>query len=77
MLERYGGVLPIWSLHWIVQSWAAGLQGDTREAFLDMRVRDLLAPPESFAGSPFVRELSTAKNLELASATVLFGRKKR
>jgi SAM-dependent methyltransferase len=75
-IEVYDSVLPIWSLHWIVQSWAAGLQGDTREAFLDMRVRDLLAPPAQFLDAPFVRELSREKNLELASASVLFGRKK-
>jgi len=76
-VDVYDSVRPIWSLHWIVQSWAAGLRGDTRESFLDMRVRDLLAPPPHFLGSPFVRELSDEKNLELASATVLFGRKKR
>jgi len=72
----YNSVLPIWSLHWIVQSWAAGLRGETREAFLDMRVRDLLTPPAQLLGAPFVRELPAEKNLELASATVLFGRKK-
>jgi SAM-dependent methyltransferase len=76
-IEVYNSVLPIWSLHWIVQSWAAGLEGGTREAFLDMGVRDLLAPPEQFLGAPFVRELSAEKNLELASASVLFGRRKR
>ena len=76
-IRVYDSVLPIWSLHWIVQSWAAGLQGETREAFLDMRVRDLLAPPEHFLPAPFVRELSKEKNLELASASVLFGRRKR
>jgi SAM-dependent methyltransferase len=76
-IEVYDSVLPIWSLHWIVQSWAAGLQGDTREGFLDMRVRDLLTPPMELLGKPFVRELSVEKNLELASASVLFGRKKR
>ncbi len=76
-IQVYASVLPIWSLHWIVQSWAAGLHGDTRDAFLDMRVRDLLAPPAEFLTAPFVRELSAEKNLELASASVLFGRKKR
>jgi SAM-dependent methyltransferase len=76
-VEVYDSVLPIWSLHWMVRSWAAGLRGTTREAFLDMPLRDLLAQPEQLIHAPFVRELSAEKNFELASATILFGRKKR
>ncbi len=75
-IEVYDSVLPIWSLAWIVESWANGLRGATREAFLDMRLRDLTAPPQQFLKMPFVRELSPEKNLELASASVLFGKKK-
>jgi hypothetical protein len=46
-----------------------------REEFLDLRVRDLLQPPQSFLRRPFVTELPREKNLELASACVLFARK--
>ena len=69
-------VLPIWSLAWIVQSWAQGLKGKSRAAFLEMRIADFLKPPQTFLGEPFVRELSAEKNLELASACVLQARKK-
>jgi SAM-dependent methyltransferase len=71
----YGGLRPISALTWIVGSWARGLRGSTREQFLDMRLRELLAPATSFFGAPFVTELSEAKNLELASACVLLGHK--
>ena len=74
-VEVYGSVLPVWSLVWIVQSWAAGLVGAAREEFLELQVRDLLQPPQTFLGRSFVTELSHEKNLELASACVLFARK--
>jgi len=32
-------------------------------------------PPAKFLGAPFVTELPVAKDLELASACVLFGKK--
>ena len=35
--------LPIWSLTWILQNWVDGLSGAAREAFLNQRVRDLIA----------------------------------
>jgi len=41
-----------------------------------MRVRDLTAPASDFLRAPFVTELPVSKNLELAAACVLFGRKK-
>jgi SAM-dependent methyltransferase len=74
-IEVYESVLPIWSLTWIVSSWAEGLHGATRQQFLDMRLGDLLKPPSEFLKVPFVTDLPPQKNLELASACVLFGRK--
>lgn len=74
-VEVYESVGPIWALVWIVRSWSDGLSGRTRDAFLDLRLRDLLAPPETYLREAFVTSLPTAKNLELASACVLFGRK--
>jgi hypothetical protein len=43
-------ILPIWSLTWIVQSWAAGLDGKTREQFLDLTLRNHGVPRELPAG---------------------------
>ena len=74
-IEVYESVLPIWSLSWIVRSWSEGLTGATREAFLDMRLRDLLAPMDRLTGERFVTELGPEKNAELAAANVLFATK--
>ncbi|MGF1566610.1 MAG: class I SAM-dependent methyltransferase [Nodosilinea sp.] len=71
----YDSILPIWSLTWILQSWANGLAGKTRQDFLQMRVADLIDNPARYLDRPFVKDLSAAKNLELASATVLFAHK--
>jgi len=74
-IDVYDSVRPIWSLTWIIGSWADGLTGVTRENFLNMRLGEFLSPPTKFLGAPFVRELPPAKNHELASANVLFGKK--
>jgi len=37
----YGSMLPIWSLTWILRSWAAGLQGKTREDFMQLMEGDV------------------------------------
>jgi len=68
-------VLPIWSLTWILTSWANGLPEDCKEEFLDMHIRDLLGSPLDYLEKNFVRMLSKEKNMELASACVLIGRK--
>ncbi len=68
-------LLPVWSLTWIVQSWARGLKGATREEFLDLKLRDLLGNPNELLARSWVRALSNKKNFELASATMLFAHK--
>ncbi len=68
----YESIYPIWSLSWILRSWAAGLHGKTRKNFMKMKVSDLVGNVDSYLNMPFVKELSMEKNLELASATVLF-----
>ncbi len=68
---------PIWSLVWIIQSWSEGLQGSTKDAFLDLKISDFMKNPLDYLAEPFVLELSEEKNFELASATVLRGRKKK
>lgn len=68
-------LLPVWSLSWIVQSWARGLNGASREEFLDLKLRDLLAPPQDLLERRWVGDLSDDKNFELASATMVFAHK--
>jgi SAM-dependent methyltransferase len=71
----YGSVLPISSLTWILQSWSAGLSGQAKDDFMQMKVADLMGSIDQYLGMPFVKELSEEKNFELASATVLFAHK--
>lgn len=68
-------ILPIWTLTWIVQSWAAGLSGATQNEFLDIPLRELLKPTTEFLNRSWVKELPMDKNFELASATLLFAHK--
>jgi len=74
-VECFASTLPIWSLAWILNSWANGLSQPTRNEFMNMRLSELVDSPERYLGRPFVTELSHEKNLELASATVLFAHK--
>jgi SAM-dependent methyltransferase len=67
--------LPIWSVAWILRSWADGLSEATRREFLALRVKDLIGEPNTYLNRGWVRELTPEKNLELASACVLFARK--
>lgn len=73
--EVLASTLPIWSLSWMIQSWADGLTGDTCKAFLNMRLGDLLHDTVAMLEQPFVSELSLDKNFELASATSIFAHK--
>jgi SAM-dependent methyltransferase len=75
-IEVPDSVLPIWSLTWILKSWTDGLTGAAKKEFLNLRVADLLEPGDRYLGKAFVRELPASKNLELASATVLFAHKR-
>jgi SAM-dependent methyltransferase len=71
----YDSVLPIWSLTWMLRSWADGLDPRTRSDFMEMRVADLMKDPAHYLRMPFVQALSPEKNRELASANVLFAHK--
>lgn len=75
-IEVPDSVLPIWSLTWILSSWADGLPADVRREFCGMTVQDLLGSPTSYLQRQFVRMLPKKKNLELASACVLSARKR-
>ncbi len=67
--------LPVWALVWIVQSWARGLTGKTRDEFLAMPMRDLMARAEDLLDRPWVRQLPDETNFELACGTMLFAHK--
>jgi SAM-dependent methyltransferase len=67
---------PIWSLHWMVKSWSEGLDTGTREAFLQMTIKELTASPLSLLGRPFASALPEAQRFELAAGTVLTASKK-
>ena len=68
-------IAPIRSLTWILRSWADGLDGRTKEEFLDLRVRDLTAPQSDLIGRSWSQKLPLSKKFELASATLLIAHK--
>jgi SAM-dependent methyltransferase len=76
-IEVPDSVLPIWSLTWILKSWVDGLKDTTKEEFLNLRIADLMESGDHYLDKAFVRELSASKNLELASATVLFAHRRK
>ena len=69
--------LPIWSLTWMLRSWADGLSGAARAEFLDQKVGDLIGEPASYLDRDWVRGLGRDKNFELASGCLLFAHKPR
>jgi SAM-dependent methyltransferase len=69
--------LPIFTLTWVLNSWLAGLEGKTKEGFLEMKVKDLVGNPVSYFDQPFVKELSQEKNFELGSTTAIWASKPR
>ena len=73
-VPHYG--LPIWTLSWLLNSWAQALPAPTRERFLEMRLRDLVGDPHQYLDQDFVRQLPDEANFELASVTALLGRKR-
>ena len=67
----YPSTGPIHTLVWILGVWLAGLEGKTRDDFLNMKVGDLTGDAFRFLQQPFVTELSEATNFIIASATIL------
>jgi SAM-dependent methyltransferase len=68
--------LPIWALLWSLKSWSEGLTGAARDSFLKLRVADLLGEAPDYLGRDFVKGLPNSKNFELASTTLLLGKKR-
>lgn len=73
----YGATLPVFALRWIVQSWADGLTGETRDDFLSMPLKKLIEPMphHEILAQNWVTGLSEKKNFELACATILCAHK--
>lgn len=67
--------LPIWGLTWILRQWANALNGETREAFMQTKIGDLIETGDKYLDKPFVTQLPDAVNRELAYATLLFAHK--
>ena len=74
-LEVYGAMHPIWSLNWMLQRYATGLDAATRTRFETMTVAELMGDPFKLECDPVARDLSPASLTELASAHSLFARK--
>jgi len=67
--------LPVWSLTWIIRSWAEGLDEPARSEFLSMRLGDLRQFTPDMLDRRWVTGLAAEKNAELASANLLRARK--
>lgn len=66
---------PIMSLTWILRNWMMALDGQTREDFGNMKVKDLIGAPRSYFSQPFVGQLSKKAKFEIASTTAVFATK--
>ena len=73
--EVPASLLPIWSLSWILNSWVNGLKDNARNEFMSLRIQDLMGDPTSYLQRNFVTDLSHEKNMELASGTMIHGKK--
>ena len=67
--------LPIWTLTWFLNRWAAQLPAAAREEFLEQKIGDLLADSRTYFDRSFVRDLPESARFELASTTALQARK--
>ncbi len=70
------GTAPISSLTWFLRRWADNLNAKDRKKFMKLKVADLMGQTDEYDDSFFVTGLSEEGNMELASATLLIGRKK-
>ncbi|CAH2790523.1 MAG: hypothetical protein CPDRYMAC_2702 [uncultured Paraburkholderia sp.] len=67
---------PVWTLVWIANDWAEGLDEEALADFKTLTVADLLNGAPALLDRPFVKNLSPEKNLALASSTTLIATKK-
>lgn len=69
------GLHPIFALQWIIQSWANGLSGDTKQQFLDARMSDFMVNPVNLMDRQFATQLPHAQQVELACGNMIEARK--
>lgn len=62
---------PIWSLTWILKTWADGLPNDVRSEFLSLSLSTFLQHPQQLLPQAFCDRLPKEEQLKIASATVL------
>lgn len=68
---RYGAMHPIFTLNWVMTEYANALAGEDRDAFLDMRVGDLLAPPNQLIAERIATSLDPESHARIGTATGL------
>lgn len=68
--------LPIFTLTWFLRSYLKGLPRETAKRLASMRVRDLLADGDDYFEEPFVGQLSTVVEEELACANFVLATKR-
>lgn len=76
-INVYGAMRPIWSVNWILQRYAAGLEPKLRTRFEQMTVAELMQDAKTLEADPIAMRLSESANSELASAHALNGRAPR
>lgn len=67
---------PIWSLTWIVSRWLAQLPPNAAAEMRNLKLSELERPASAFLDASWVQDLPTDGQMELASATFLYGVKK-
>jgi len=68
--------LPIFTLSWLLNWYARGLDAAAASRFRDLRVEDLIGDPWSYLDRDFVAGLSAAATEELASTTYVVATKR-
>lgn len=70
------GTGPMNSLSWFLRRWLSALPEKEQKKFKKMRVGDLLGKSHQYQDQPFVAAMAEKTEFDLASATLLVGRKK-
>lgn len=74
-IEVYEELRPLTSLQLIINDWSSVLTSNTKERFLNMKLKDFINANYAFRDDPIVTELSPERISKLACAHTLFGKK--
>jgi SAM-dependent methyltransferase len=66
---------PLFTLSWILNSWARGLPRESREEFENKSIKDFLYSPELLINDPYVKEIDSNVLDDIACTTMILGRK--